>query len=111
MTDQPDPTQHPLAGNEEYEALVTLGRRNQRRIHEVAQQGIQLNDDSIMRQRLELFIEFVLPSDSLERVQFETMFGKQIEETLDRAEREINQAKLLGRRPGQAGPSLIVPGR
>ena len=111
MTDQPDPTQHPLAGTPEYEALLTLGKRNQRRMHEVAQQGIQLNDDSIMRQRLELFIEFVLPSDSLERVEYETLFAKQIEETLDRAESELNRAKLLGRRPGQAGPSLIVPGR
>ena len=109
MTDQPEQHEHPLAHTDEYKQLNAIGRRNGRRMQELAQQGIQLKDDSIAQQRLELLIEFLLPANTHERIQYELLFAQKIERSLDAAEAELNRAKLLGRKPGQQGPSLIVP--
>jgi hypothetical protein len=101
--------QHPLAEHPAYKALARLMDQNHARRQALAKEGVQLNEDSILVQRLELLIEFMLPSDSTERLEYESIFHKQIEEALDGAERQLRQSKLTGKRAG--APKLFVPGR
>jgi hypothetical protein len=96
---------------EQYEVLMKLMKQNERREADLAERyGVRVDQAQLIMARINLLIEMVMPSDSMNRVGFETNFHVMISKSLDELEGEIRKAQLAGqmRTPSKAG--LIVPG-
>lgn len=75
-----------------YKLLVET---NQRRLNEISGKGVQLNPEMILRSRLELFIEFILPMNSLQRPQFEIAWQENFATIIEAAYGEHTRQQLL----------------
>ena len=111
--EQPAEQPHPLAGTPEFDSLMAQIEQNKVRQQTLAMQGIVLKDDDLLSHRLELLIEFLLPSEELRRIEFEQQWSDQITRSLDAAERQVARMRLTAPGavpPASAAPGLIVPG-
>lgn len=123
MTDEPTeqpiedeadaPAPHPLADNPLYAEVRAVIDSNIRRQEALSRQGIQLNEGQLLEHRLERFIEFVLPSTEVPRLQFEAAWAAMVAESLTAAERQVARMRLTSPGavpPAHPGHGLIVPG-
>lgn len=102
----------------EFHEQQRLAASNAQRAQRMAQQyGATLNSDEVLAQRLEAFIDFILPDDGDDdeitkaRVRFELSWAQTIAASLDNAERVIREQTIAAGTPAAKPSSLIVPGR
>ena len=75
-----------------YKMLV---EKNQRRLQEVSGKGVAINAEAVLRARLELFIEFILPMNTLQRPQFEIAWQETFAQIIEQAYGDLTRQQLL----------------
>lgn len=102
----------------EFHEQQRLAASNTERAKRLYQQyGATLNADEMMMQRLEAFIDWILPDEGDDpdvikaRVRFELSWAQMIATSLDNAERVIREQQIAAGTPAAKPSGLIVPGR
>jgi hypothetical protein len=100
-----------------HEQQRIAGANTSRAMRLAQQHGVSLKGAELLQQRLEAFIDWIMPDDSEDddvlkaRVRFELHWAQTVSGSLDGLEKAVRQQSLnpigVGRKPS----GLIVPGR